>query len=162
EAAMSSTPIAHDPLRPCAVGATPLLGAVEASSQGKWQTVPALHVGDCAVVVKSGWLRQAIVHDEEWLETALADPRACLDGLKTREGRALKADVFTFAQRVPDTTPRLPHYSELESIAVCHVTTFKAWWEALPQESRKNVRRAEKRGVTVSLRELDDDLVRGI
>ncbi len=40
---------------------------------------------------------------------------------------------------------------------------FKDWWEnRLPQEARKNARRAAKRGVTTQLVELTDDVVRGI
>jgi hypothetical protein len=36
------------------------------------------------------------------------------------------------------------------------------WWDALPQESRKNVRRAAKRGVTITVKRLDDELIREI
>jgi len=138
------------------------LQTVETSVKGKWRHVPALHVNGYAIVAKGGWLRRAVIHDEEWLETALGDPEACIERLKGRAGRALKTDIFTFAQRVPDTAPKFPYMRELESIAVCHVTTFRDWWEALPQESRKNARRAQKRGVAVSVRELDDEFVRGI
>jgi hypothetical protein len=38
--------------------------------------------------------------------------------------------------------------------------SFKEWWESLPQATRKNVRRAEKRGVVVTVRKFDDDLVK--
>jgi hypothetical protein len=138
------------------------LQSVEVSAKGKWQQVPALHVNGYAIIVKDGWFRRAIVHDEEWLETALEDPEGCIELLKSPVGRALRGDIFTFAQRVPDTAPKFPYTMVLESIAVCHVTSYKDWWGALPQESRKNVRRAEKRGVAVSVRQLDDELVRGI
>ena len=41
-------------------------------------------------------------------------------------------------------------------------SSFDAWWTALPQESRKNVRLAEKRGVVVRTVPFDDELVHGI
>src|SRR5438046_10077736 len=51
---------------------------------------------------------------------------------------------------------------ERDSVAAIRLTSFKQWWEKLPQESRKNVRRARKRGVTVIVRQLKDDLIRGL
>jgi hypothetical protein len=74
----------------------------------------------------------------------------------------LKADVFTFAQKLPRTDRLFQYRMERESIAAISLVTFKEWWEALPQESRKNVRRSQKRGVTLSLRRLDADVVEGI
>ena len=51
---------------------------------------------------------------------------------------------------------------ELDSLAVVRTTDYTAWWEGLSQETRKNVRRAQKRGVEVSLRPFSDDLIRDI
>jgi len=36
------------------------------------------------------------------------------------------------------------------------------WWDKLPQETRKNVRRSQKRGVLVTVKEFGDDLIRGL
>ncbi len=51
---------------------------------------------------------------------------------------------------------------ELESIAVARIGSFKDWWDGLPQESRKNVRRSQKRGVVISRQDFGDELIRGI
>ncbi len=51
---------------------------------------------------------------------------------------------------------------EWESLAAIRLTSFKEWWEKLPQETRKNVRRSQKRGVVVTVREFGDDLIRGL
>src|SRR5690606_11595527 len=60
-------------------------------------------------------------------------------------------------------TPRYPFRVEWENWAVIPVRTYEDWWEGrLPQETRKNVRRAQKRGVEVRSVPFDDDLVRGI
>jgi hypothetical protein len=40
--------------------------------------------------------------------------------------------------------------------------SYKAWWESLPQPTRKNVRRAAKRGIKVAVVALDEQLVEGI
>ena len=43
------------------------------------------------------------------------------------------------------------------------IVSFKAWWEdRLPQETRKNVRRAGRRGVTVRTVAFDDDVAQGL
>ena len=45
----------------------------------------------------------------------------------------------------------------------CNTDNFvKEWWENLPQESRKNVRRAARRGIVVKIVPFDDDLVNGV
>jgi hypothetical protein len=71
----------------------------------------------------------------------------------------LQADFLTFAQKIPDTTP---HF-EWDNWAVVPITSFADWWEKrLPQETRKNVRRAARRGVVVNGARFDDDFVKGI
>ena len=69
---------------------------------------------------------------------------------------------MSFAQKLPAIRPKYEYPVEWESIAAIRLTTFKEWWEGLPQETRKNVRRAQKRGVVVQVRDLDDDLIRDL
>jgi hypothetical protein len=135
---------------------------VEISIKGKWFTVPALTVGGQNILVRGKWIRVAALHDELWQEHALADPEACIRRLKMREPGGLDADILTFAERVPDTTPRYSYPFELESIAAIPLMTFATWWDGLPQETRKNARRAAKRGVITSVRPLDSKLINDI
>ena len=74
----------------------------------------------------------------------------------------LRADIFTFAEKLPTAAPRQHCYFEWDNWAVVPIRSFSAWWTDLPQESRKNVRRAAKRGVTVTTATYDDQFVRGI
>lgn len=128
--------------------------------KGRTMTVPCLK-GDRATLVSTGrWLRIASIFDEEWvLDEAIGNPEQLLAILQESP---LRADIFTFSQRVPDSTPWFDHAMEWDNSAVVFVSTFKAWWEALPQESRKNVRRGEKRGVVARTSAFDDALVAGI
>jgi hypothetical protein len=96
------------------------------------------------------------------MENELENPDVYLEKLKGDKGRALKADIFTFTQKVPATRPKYSYPVEWESIAAIHMVGFNNWWERLPQESRKNVRRAQKRGVDVRISEFDDKLIEGI
>ena len=132
---------------------------IEISVGGKWIAVPALHVEGRNIVRAGKLVRIARVHDEEWLETELADPEACLQALR-QSGFA--ADLFTFSHKPPQTTPRFDYPVDFESIAIARTANFQAWWEALPQETRKNVRRSQKRGVTVTVKPFDEELVTGI
>ena len=51
---------------------------------------------------------------------------------------------------------------EWSSGAVVRLTSFKDWWDSLPQETRKNVRRSQKRGVVVEVKAFDESLIAGI
>lgn len=138
------------------------VGTVEVSIRGKWTHVPALEVNGKAIVVRGKRIKMAVINEEEWLDDELEDPELCVQKLKEKLPAELRADIFNFTQKVPGSVPRYPYPMEAESVAAIRLTTFKEWWEKLPQEGRKNVRRSQKRGVVVSVRPLDDDLIRGI
>jgi hypothetical protein len=136
--------------------------SIEISVRGKWFRVPALSVGGKNIIVRGKWIRKGIVEAEEWLETEVEDPELCVRKLKEQQSPLLRADIFTFTQKLPATSPEYSYPMEWHSIAAVHVTTFKEWWDNLPQETRKNVRRSQKRNVVVEVKRLDDLLIRGI
>jgi hypothetical protein len=106
------------------------------------------------------WLRLAQVHDEVWMENQPpATPESLWSDLRAS---GLRADLFTFGQALPNTEPCFPYHLEWDNLAVARTTDYSAWWESLPQESRKNVRRSCKRGLRVEAVEFNDELVRGI
>lgn len=139
-----------------------MLDTVEVSVRGKWFRVPALRVDGKAIIVKEKWLRTAIVEAEEWLEDEVADPERCARMLREQRFGELHADLFTFAQKPTHLKPAYNYFTEWDSVAALDTTDVKAWWESLPQETRKNVRRAQKRDVVVEVKDLDDELVAGI
>jgi hypothetical protein len=136
--------------------------SMEISVNGKWVRVPALDVLGKITVVKGKWLKMAAVHDEEWLATELEDPATYIRTLKEQPVQGVRADIFTFAQRLPATIAKYEYPMEWDSIAAVRTHSFQEWWAKLPQETRKNVRRSQKRGVVVTVREFDDDLLSGI
>ncbi len=104
-------------------------------------------------------LKIARLFDEVWLQPpALIDPAATMENLRAQS----RADLFTFAQPVPETERKFSYHCELENWAVAPTHDFQAWWDSLPQESRKNTRKAQKHGITVGPVEFTDELVRGI
>jgi hypothetical protein len=128
---------------------------------GKTLYVPSTEICGRTVVVTGKWIKTAQIKDEELVEgVPVKDPESFITKLKESE---LKADVFTFAQRPPEITPKYDYRFEWDNWAAVPTTSFKDWWEnRLPQESRKNVRRAAKREVVVRVVPFDDELVEGI
>lgn len=128
--------------------------------KGKPTTVPSLVAHDRTIVCDGSWLRTAHIFDEVWQAQApSAQPAELIQSVRES---ALGADLFTFAQTPPDTTPRHSYHLDFDNLAIASTTDFKAWWDGLPQESRKNVRKAQKRGVTIGPVEFSDQLVAGI
>jgi Acetyltransferase (GNAT) family len=138
------------------------LHVAETTVQGRWVKIPALNYNGKSIIAKGSWLRLAQLLDEEWLGTELEDPELCAKLLKSQRRGGLHADILTFAQKLPITTPKYDYYTEWDSIAAVETTSFRGWWEELPRESRKNVRRSQKRGVEVFVKPLDDQLIHGI
>lgn len=132
---------------------------IEISVRGKWVKVPAFRFGDKTIIVRGGFAKIARVHDEAWLESGLDNPQGCLEELRKQK---LKADLFTFAEMPPGEGGNYPYHRETDSIAVVTLDSFKNWWEGLPQETRKNVRRSARCGVRIEVKELDDDLVKDL
>lgn len=130
---------------------------MEISVKGRWVTAQAVECDDATIVNSGKWVTTARVHDEAWMATELKDPSACLRMLRAIKPRP---DVFTFTQLPPGRPAAHEYYWEPESIAIADLSEFNSWWMSLPQETRKNVRRAERHGVSVRVREFDDHLVK--
>ncbi len=135
---------------------------IEISIKGKWLSVPALDFGDKQIVVRGRLVKTAMVHNEEWLITELQGPDNCVRLLKDQKSSNFRADLLSFAQKVPNIEPKYPYHLEWDSVAATETSSFQAWWEGLPQETRKNVRRSAKRGLTTEVRQLDEKLLQEI
>jgi hypothetical protein len=88
------------------------------------------------------------------------DPRATLAALRSAGSRV---DIFTFIQKLPETTPRFTYPLEWDNVAALEVSTFDHWWnKTINGKTRNMVRRAEKAGVVVRETPFDEELVQGI
>jgi hypothetical protein len=135
---------------------------VEIRVRGRWVTEPVVDVNGMKLIATGKWFRTARVRGEEMMENELENPELCLRKLRDGGNRVLKADIFSFTQKIPATRPKHPYCMEWESVAAIRLVSFKEWWENLPQETRKNVRRSAKRGVVVRIKDFDDELIHGI
>jgi hypothetical protein len=90
----------------------------------------------------------------------LDDAQPVVEGLRSsRSG----VDLFTFIQRVSETTPKYSYPMEWDNFAALRITTFDDWWSHELKPKRRNAaRQAEKKGVTLCETPFDNALVEGI
>lgn len=133
---------------------------LEIRVKGRPLKVPSIRVGSRTIIVKGGHLKIASILDEEWLQKSEdSESESLIAGVMESP---LRADVFTFAQKFNEPTPKHRHFFEWDNVAAIPVSSFSQWWEQLPQESRRNIKRAKRMGVTAVEVEFNDSLVRGI
>jgi len=73
------------------------------------------------------------------------------------------ADLFTFIQRLSDTSSEVAYSVETDNLAVVPVSTFDHWFtQQIGNKTRNLIRKAEKGGVSVREVPFDDSLVAGI
>jgi len=90
----------------------------------------------------------------------LEDPESALSQLRKSGPRV---DIFTFIQKLSETTPKYNYPMEWDNMAVLPVTTFDEWMaKQIDFKVRNKVRKATKNGVVVQEVPFDDAYVRGI
>jgi len=88
------------------------------------------------------------------------DPEAVIRALRNLGTRV---DLFTFLQRLPDTSPKYAYPMEWDNLAALKVTTFDHWWaHQIPSTVRNRAKQAEKRGVTFRAVPFGEELLKGI
>lgn len=130
----------------------------EIGVKGKTLVVPSIQIGDRTVITTGKWLKVAAVRHEELVEGAtVADPKSFLSQIRKS---GLDSDLFTFTQRLPDSTPKYTFPIEWENAAAIPITNFAHWWKECTEYSiRKAVNRAKKLGVVVKVVEFNDEFV---
>jgi len=112
------------------------------------------------VCVSKKWIKVAAIYDEDWLPGQVVnDPESFVSQLR---GSRLEADIFTFAQKIPDTKPKYQYPMEWDNVAAIPITTYADWWKQVSTDMRKDVKRAEKRGIVVKEVEFSDEIIRGV
>jgi hypothetical protein len=90
----------------------------------------------------------------------LEDPAPLLDSLRKS---GLSIDLFTFMQKLPETSPRHHYPMEWDNLAALPVSTFDHWWtQQIGFKARNKAKQADKNGVTTREVPFNNDLVRGI
>ena len=137
------------------------VGHTEIRMKGKAVSVPSAQIGGRTIITTGKWLKLAAAQDEELIEgETVSDPQSFVSQIKSS---GLHADIFSFAQKLTDTTPKYKYHQEWDNLAVIPITNFSEWWEKRVEPSvRRAVRKATKLGLVVKPAEFDDEFVRGI
>ena len=110
------------------------------------------------IKIQGRFVRIACIDGDKY--TFPADPVEFLSYLRSC-GRRI--DIFTFLQKLPNTSPMYPYPFEDDNLAVLQVSTFENWWsKQIKSYPRNRARQAEKRGVVMREVPYGDDLIRGI
>jgi hypothetical protein len=117
-----------------------------------------IRVCDKEIRVKGRLIRIARLEADKYM--FLNDPEPLLDGLRKCGTRI---DLFTFMNRLPETSPKFPYPMEIDNFAALPVTTFDHWWtQQIGFKARNKAKQAEKKGVVIREVPFSEDLVKGI
>jgi hypothetical protein len=117
-----------------------------------------MRVCDKEIRIHGRLLRIARLEGDKYV--FLDDPEKVLSGLRKCGTRI---DLFTFLQRLPETSPKYAYPMEWDNLAVVKVSSFDHWWNhQIRFKARNKARQAEKKGVTLREVPFDDALVQGI
>jgi hypothetical protein len=134
------------------------IARTELQIKGKSVVVQSIEIQERTVVTTGRWLKIAMVRHEELVEgNTVKDPQTFAFQIKKSK---LSADLFTFAQRLPDVAPRYNYRTDCENAAAVQVTSYLQWWtEGAAYSIRKAVNRAKKLGVVARVVAFDDEFV---
>ncbi len=125
---------------------------------GKPTWVDIIHIADKEIIVSGKSIRIAQLK-EEW-DADVDDPEAIIRELKHHK---VKADLFTFMQRLPYSKPQFNYSIEWDNVAAIPVTTYDFWFsQQLHQNPRNKIRISRKKGTSIKICEFNDELINGI
>jgi hypothetical protein len=131
---------------------------VDTLVKGKLTRLRSFVVDGKELIVTGKFTRTATLA-EEWYEDVDA-PASIVKGI---EQSNQPVDIFSFWQRLPDTTPRHSYHMEWDSIAALPIKSFDHWLKSqLSPTARNKVKKAAKAGVVVKPVDFSDDFVRGM
>lgn len=123
--------------------------------RGKRVMVDTFRAGDLEFII-TGKRFRLVAAKEEW-DVDVDNPENVIGELSLQH---LRADIFSFSQRLPHLKPLFNFRMEPDNIAAIPISTYEHWWtKQVTQEARNKVRKSQKKGVIVRLVDFDNDLV---
>jgi len=127
--------------------------------KGRPARIECFRIGDQTYSIARGLVTTVRLEDE-WYDD-VNEPAAMIEALARR--RDIKADVFTFWQRLPHIEPAYPFPYEWDHIAALRVNSFDDWFNRqIKSRVRTSIRKGEKEGVVVKETTFDDAFVQGM
>jgi hypothetical protein len=90
----------------------------------------------------------------------LQDPESVIASIRESN---VKADLFTFLEKLPETAVKYSYPYEMDNMAVLPITTFDNWWmKQIGFKARNKAKQAEKKGLAIREVPFDENLSKGI
>src|SRR5262245_9433328 len=120
--------------------------------------VDSVRINSNLLIVTDHLIKIARIKDE--LYEDVDDPEFIVKTLRDIKPRP---DIFTFWQRLPDTSTKYDYNMEWESIAALPIKSYDDWFHnQIGKDTRKLVRRAEKKGCIIKACTFDDKFIKGM
>jgi hypothetical protein len=117
-----------------------------------------INVCNTNLILQGRFPRIARLDAEKFL--FLSEPEPVLEVLRKMSPRV---DVFTFMQRLPETTPRYSFPMEMDNLAVLPISTFEQWWtRTIGFKARNKAKQAVNKGAILREVPFSEELVHGI
>ena len=129
-----------------------------ATKAGKPRGMNPVLVDNIRIITEGRFPKLAML-EEKWFGE-VHNPGEVIRAIKESQ---MKADIFTFCQRLPETTPKFDYHMEWDYVAAIPVESYHAWFEKqINPGARKAIKKAEKKGILVRIAEFNDEFVRGM
>ncbi len=126
--------------------------------KGKPVQISVFTICNHNLVISGKYIKVASIK-EEWDEDVI-DPERLISEIKSK---GLKADIFTFMQRLPESKSKFDYPMEWDNVAALPISEYESWFQdRLHRNHRNKVKLAKKRGVTVRQVDFDDEFIHGI
>jgi hypothetical protein len=94
---------------------------------------------------------------EEW-DIDVDDPEFVIKKIKEA---GVKADIFTFQQRLPESKPKFNYTMEWDNVAALPITNYDDWFKSvLHQNPRNKIKIAQKKGVEIKIYDFNDETLK--
>ena len=119
----------------------------------------SMRVDNLDITITGKPVRIARLTHERYVDVNAPEP--VLELIKLQQ---IKADIFTFCQRLPESKPKYNnYYMEYDSIAAVPISNYEYWLEQqIPKQTRTSLKKAEKKGVIVKQAAFDDEFIKGM
>ncbi len=110
------------------------------------------------MILEGGLVKVGRVRSEWW--EGVKEPVRLIESLKTSR---VKPDLFTFMQRLPETSARFDYHMELDNVAAIRIKDYDYWWKSqIKDKTRNMVRKSQRQGIEVRIDDYSDEFVKGI
>lgn len=115
-------------------------------------------IGGKEFLVHKGMVRTLTLRDE--LSDSPCDPESLIEQIRRAR---LPFDLFSFLQKLPDTSQKFPYYMEWDNLAVLTISSYENWLrKQVHPNTRTNIRKAARRDLDVHVEPFSDELAAGL